>query len=451
MIDHVALRRAVRGQVLVPGDAGFEAARLPWNRAVEQRVRAVVEIEDAADAAAVVTYAGSAGLGVAVQPSGHSATHSLDGQILVRTGRMRGVEIRPQERLARVEPGASWGEVLTAAAKHGLVALAGSSPVVSATGFTLGGGLSWFGRAHGLAANSVRALDVVDATGARARVSADSDPELFWALRGGGGDFALVTAMEIDLYPAPNLYGGRRLWPISHAEEVLSAFREITADAPDELSAWFTLLQFPPFEELPPPLRGLAAVTVDVAFLGEPATGQELTRPLERIAGSVLDTRGPLPVDELGPISAAPTEPMPAAFGGQLLTEFGEEAAATLLSAAGRESVAPLVSVQVRHLGGAFSRAASTAGACGHIAEPYLLGLIGVPATPELAAEVRARQAAVMEAMAPYASGRKPFTFLGEEETAAAAFPEDTLARLRDVKRRRDPRGVFRSNYPVLV
>lgn len=451
MIDHAALRRAVRGEVLVPGDAGFEAAGLPWNRGVDQRVRAVVEVEDAADAAALVAYAASVGLGVAVQPTGHGASSGLDGQILVRTGRMCGVEIRPQERLARVEAGAKWGEVLAAAAKHGLTGLAGSSPVVCATGFTLGGGLSWFGRVHGLAANSVRALDIVDASGARARVTADSDPELFWALRGGGGDFAMVTAMEIDLYPAPSLYGGRCLWPISRAEEVMSAFREITAEAPDELSLWFTLFQFPPLEELPPPLRGMAAVAVDVAFLGEPATGQALTRPLERIAGSILDTRGPLPVDELGTICAEPTEPMPMMYSAQLLAEFGDEAAATLLSAAGRETVGPLLFVQVRHLGGAFGRATPTEGACGHIAEPYVLGMLGVPATPELATAVKERQAAVSEAMAPYASGRKPFTFLGEEERAAAAFPEDELARLRDIKRRRDPGGVFRSNFPVLA
>jgi FAD/FMN-containing dehydrogenase len=235
----------------VPGDEGFETARLPWNRSVDQRVCAVVELEDAADAAAVVRCARLAGLSLATQPSGHGASTELDGAILVRTAQLRGLEIRPDERLARIEAGVQWGQVLAASSKHALTGLAGSSPVVNATGFCLGGGLSWFGRRYGYAANNVRALDVVDADGARSRVTADSDPDLFWALRGGGGDFALVTAIEFGLFPAPQLYGGRVLWQAARAEEVLSAFRDITADAPEELSLWFQHLQFPPFPELP--------------------------------------------------------------------------------------------------------------------------------------------------------------------------------------------------------
>ncbi len=447
----IDLRRTVRGRVLVPGDDGFETARLPWNRSVDQRVRAVVDVEDAADAAAVVSYAKLAGLSVAAQPSGHGASAALDGVILVRTGRMRDVEIRPEDRLARVEAGVQWGEVLTASGKHGLTGLAGSSLVVSVTGYSLGGGLSWFGRRYGYAANSIRAFDVVDADGARSRVTADSDPDLFWALRGGGGDFALVTAMDFDLYPAAELYGGRILWPAAQAEQVLSAFREITADAPEELSLWFALMQFPPLPQLPEPLRGLSAVSIDVAFLGDCAAGQALLRRFDRIPGVILDTRAPLPVAELGRICAEPTDPGATLFRGQLLTHLDDAVAGTLLSAAaGAGSVAPLVSVQVRHLGGALSRPAADAGACGHIAEPYLLGMLGVVFSPEITEAVQERQAAISQALVPYTTGRKPFTYLGYGEKAASAFSGDTLSRLRDIKRRRDPNGVFRSNNPVL-
>ncbi|MFJ2030585.1 FAD-binding oxidoreductase [Streptosporangium sp. NPDC087985] len=440
------LRRAVRGQVLVAGDEGFEQARRAWNLAVDQPVRAVVEAEDADDVAALAGYARRAGLTVAAQPSGHGASGDVEGVVLLRTGRLGGVDVRPETRTVRVGAGVKWGEVLAAASPHHLTGLVGSSPALSVVGYTLGGGLSWFGRRHGFAADSVRAFDVVDAEGARTTVNADSDAELFWALRGGGGDFALVTAVEFDLYPAPHLYGGRVIWPAERAPEVLAVFREITAEAPEELTAWFNLLNFPPLPVLPKFLRGLAAVTVDVTYLGQTDEAQTLLRRLDKIDGVIMDTRGPLRPAELGGVCAEPVDPGPDMFRGELLTGLDEAVAAALLSG----PIDPLVSVQVRHLGGALARPAAGGGACGHLAEPYLLGMLGVPSGPEVAAAIRERHDAFTGLLAPYAGGRKPYTYLGAEESAAAAFPGDVLARLRDVKRARDPHGVFRSNHPVL-
>ncbi|WP_433251055.1 FAD-binding oxidoreductase [Streptosporangium sp. CA-135522] len=440
------LRNAVRGRVLVSGEEGFEQARRPWNLAVEQPVMAVVEAEDADDVAALAGFAHLAGLTVAAQPSGHGATGDVEGVILLRTGRLDEVDVRPDQRVARVGAGVKWGEVLAAASPHGLTGLAGSSPAPSVVGYTLGGGLSWFGRKYGFAADSVRAFDVVDAEGVRSRVSADSDAELFWALRGGGGDYALVTAVEFDLYPAPHLYGGRVMWPVERAPEVLAAFREITAEAPEELTAWFDLLKFPAIPALPEFLRGLAAVTVDVTFLGEGGEAQALLRRLDKIDGAIMDTRGPLPVSELGSICAEPTDPGPSTFRGELLTSLDDAVAAALLS----EPIDPLVSVQVRHLGGALARPAADGGACGHLDEPYLLGMVGSLAVPELAPALKERQDAIAGLLVSHTSGRKPYNYLGGGEKATAAFPGDVLARLRDVKRARDPRGVFRSNYPVL-
>ncbi|MDP9867569.1 FAD-binding oxidoreductase [Streptosporangium brasiliense] len=440
------LRNAVRGRVLVAGDEGFEQAGRPWNLAVEQPVRAVVEAEDADDVAAVVGYARLAGLAVAAQPSGHGASGSADGVILLRTGRLGDLEVRPAERVARVGAGVQWGQVLAAAGPHGLTGLAGSSPVVSVTGYTLGGGLSWFGRRHGFAADSVRAFEVVDAEGRRARVSAGSDPELFWALRGGGGDFALVTAVEFELYPAPRLYGGRVMWPAERAAEVLEAFREITADAPEELSVWFDLLSFPPLPFLPDLLRGKALVAVDATFLGEGGEGQDLLRRLDKIGGAVMDSRGVLPVAELGGICAEPTDPSPGMGHTELLTGLDDAVAQVLLS----RPIDPLLSVQIRHLGGALARSAEGGGACGHLTEPYLLHTLGIPATAEVTAALGARQSEIDAALAPHVSGRRPHTFLSPGDSAATAFPGDVLARLREIKRARDPHGVFRSNYSVL-
>ncbi|MBO3749660.1 FAD-binding oxidoreductase [Streptosporangiaceae bacterium NEAU-GS5] len=444
----IGLRRVLRGRVLVQGDEEFEAISRPWDAAVDQRVVAVVEAADAADVSALVRYARQAGLAVATQPNGHAPSAGFEGTILLRTRLMNSVEVRPGERIARVGPAATWGDVLAEAGKHELVALAGSTAVVSATAFTLGGGVSWFGRKYGFAANSVRSFDVVDADGAQLTVTRESDPELFWALRGGGGDFAIVTAMEFDLHPGNGLYGGRILWPATRAAAVMAAFREVTAQAPDGLSVWFTLLQFPPFPELPEPLRGLSAVAIDVASLdGE---GHDLLRAFEAIPGVIFDTRGPLAAADLGAIAAEPTDPTDAFVHSELLTDLDDAAAAALLMSAGPGTVAPLVSVQVRHLGGALSVVREDAGAAGHIAEPYMLSMVGVLFTPEMEGPVRARQEVIASALAFRTSGRKPFTFLSHDETAAHAFPASTLARLRDIKRRRDPAGVFRSNHPVL-
>lgn len=421
------LKNAVKGNVLVAGEEGFEEATRPWNLAVRQPVAAVVEARDADDVAALVSFARLNGLTVTTQASGHGASGDVEGQILLRTHLLNELEIRPQERIARVGAGVKWGEVLAAAGKHGLVGLAGSSPVVSVTGYTLGGGLSWFSRMYGFAANSVRAFDIVDADGVPARVTAESDADLFWALRGGGGDFVVVTAMEFELYPAPLLYGGKMMWPADRAAEVLQAYREVTADAPEELTVWFDLLQFPGS----PPF-----VAVDVTFLGEDPG--ELLRPFEALGGTLSDTRGLLPTADLGTIAAEPTDPSPGMATAELLTGLDDAVAEILLAA----PINPLLSVQIRHLGGALARPVDSA--AGSVAEPYSIYLIGIPlpGVPE-------KLESLGKALVPHTSGRKLYTFLAPGENAASAFSGETLARLRDLKRARDPRGVLRGNYPV--
>ncbi|HEY3683065.1 MAG TPA: FAD-binding oxidoreductase [Streptosporangiaceae bacterium] len=428
------LRGAVRGRVLLPGEDGFDQAAQAWNRAVEQPVAAVVEAADADDVAALVGYARRSGLSVTAQPSGHGASGDVDGVILLRTARLDEVEVRPGERLARVGAGVKWGAVQAAAGAYGLTGLAGSSPVVSVVGYTLGGGLSWFSRKYGWASEGVRAFDVVDADGVQARVTAASDAELFWALRGGGGDFALVTAIEFDLYPAPGLYGGRVMWPGSRAGEVLEAFHEITAEAPPELSVWLSRFEIPGA----PPM-----VAMDAAYLGDADQGATLLRRLDKVEGPIADTRGVVAVADLGGIADEPTGPVHGLSRAELLTGLDEDAARVLLT----DPIDPLFALQIRHLGGALT--GPGAGAAPVLAESYALYLHGGAAGPEPARAARAEQDRIVRALGAQASGRKPFTSLAPGETAATAFPERTLTRLRDLKRARDPRNVFRANYPV--
>ncbi|KAA8887896.1 FAD-binding oxidoreductase [Nocardia colli] len=429
------LRNVVQGRVLVPGDEGFAAIAQPWNLTVAQPVAAVVEVADAADVAAVVAYARAANIPVAAQPTGHGANGGLEEAILVRTNRLNSVEIDAEQRLAKVGAGANWGQVQAAAGAYGLTGLAGSNPAVGVTGYTLGGGLSWFGRKYGWASDAVRAFEIVDADAERVRVTAATDPELFWALRGGGGDFAVVTGLEFDLFPAPGLYGGRVMWPGARTAEVFELFQTITATAPAELSVWFNRFQFP---DAPP------MVALDAAYLGDPEVGRALLAPLDALGGAIADTRGELAVADLGEIAAEPTEPSPSLSGAELLTDLGDAVVKTLLD----DPVAPLMNIQIRHLGGALA-AGSDAAARGPVAEPYLLYLFGL-GLPQLADAVRARQAEIVSAIAGHLGGPKPYTFLGPLDTAAAAFDDATLSRLRAIKRARDPQSVIRSNYPVL-
>jgi FAD/FMN-containing dehydrogenase len=399
----------------------FDTARRPWNLAIDQRVAAVVDAADANDVATVVRYAGLNGLAITTQPSGHGASGNADDVILLRTGRLDELTVHPRQRWARVGAGVRRGPVLAETSPHGLIGLAGSSPVVSVTGYTLGGGLSWFSRKYGFASDSVRAFDVVTTDGTLTRASEVCNPELFWALRGGGGDFAIVTALEFDLHHAPHLYGGRMTWPSSHLDEVLAAFEEVTAaDAPDALTVWF--------EALP----GMSAVVVDATFLGPAEEGAVLLRRFGKIPGRLSDTRGPLPIADLGTITAEPTAP-----------SAGTSRAELLDSPVFPAELAPLLAVQLRHLGGALSQPGT--GASGHLDEQYLLYMFGLPGIPGTAE----RQESIATALTPHTSGRKPFNFLRPAERAANAFPQSTLTRLRAAKHAWDPQDILRSNYPV--
>ncbi|MGW4352169.1 FAD-binding oxidoreductase [Nocardia sp. NPDC004582] len=433
-MSHNTLRYAVRGRVLLPGDAEFDTARTPWNLTVEQPVAAVVHVEDADDMAAVVGYARDSGLSVTAQPNGHGASGDTAGTILVRTGRLDRVEVDPARRVARVGAGVDWGRLQAAAAPHGLTGLAGSSPVVSVVGYTLGGGLSWFGRKYGWAADSVRAFDIVDTDGRQARVTAASDPELFWGLCGGGGDFAMVTAMEFDLHPAPALYGGLIAWPAERTEAVLDAFRDITAHAPAELTLWLSRLRLP---------QAPAMIAIAAAYLGDATHGRELLRRLDTIDGVIADTRRELSPAESGAIVTEPTAPSPGLMRTELLTALDDNAADILL----RAPIDPLMGVQLRHLGGALAE--PTRGAVPAFTEPYALVLQGAGMDPDIVAAVGITQKRIIADLGARVGGRKPYTVLSPGDSVADVFDTGDLGRLRQLKRARDPYGVFRANFPI--
>jgi hypothetical protein len=448
--DLEALRAAIEGEAFVPGQAGFDQARQAWNLAVDERPAIVVEAGSAADVAQAVRYARARRMRIAPQGTGHGAEplEPLGGAMLLRTTRMRQVRIDPAARTARAEAGAVWADVTVPAGRHGLAALAGSSPNVGVTGYTLGGGLGWLARRYGLAANSVTAAELVTPGGDLVRADAGHESDLFWSIRGGGGSVGVVTALQMRLYPVAQLYAGDLFFPIQRAAEVLHAWRAWTATVPDEVTSLGRLLRFPPLPEIPEPLRGRAFVLVEAAYLGDAGTGVELIGPLRRL-GPERDTFAMIPAPALGQLNMDPPQPVPNQGDGAFLADFPAAAIDALVAVAGPDTDTPLGSIEVRHLGGALARPAAGGGAQPSIDAGYLLFAGGFTSTPDLVSSVRAQAQAVKHALAPWHAGYDYYNFEQTPAPASAVLPPASYRRLQQIKAAHDPDQVIISTHPV--
>ncbi len=448
------LRASVMGAVHVPGEPGWDAARSAWAVHVAQQPLAVVEVTDVDDVRRTVQWAVRHGHQVTAQPVGHGASRALadnrmDRVVLLRTRAMNAIEIDIPKGTVTVGAGVKVGELLAALQGTGLTFLAGSSPDPTVVGMTLTGGMSWFGRAYGFAANAVESVQVVDAHGEQRTVTSATDPDLFWALRGGGGDFGIVTAMEIRLLPGFHLYGGRMLWEIDKMPEVLRAFREVTASAPDKLTLWYHTYQFPPMPEIPEEIRGKAFASVAVAHLGSAEEAEEQLAPLRAVDGIVMDLMGPVRMADLGGIADEPVDPMPSMEHSVLLDDLSDQLIDRLSCVAGENSGSPLAVLQVRHLGGAFRRHDDAHGVCDTLEQPYLLFALGVPAVPELAAAIATTFDRLDVATEGHTNGRTVPNFLGSDGDLDRAWYPATRTRLAQVKSLVDPHHTIRSNRPV--
>jgi hypothetical protein len=316
-------------------------------------------------------------------------------------------------------------------------------------GYTLGGGISWLSRRHGLATNSVLAIEVVTADGAMVRCDHTTEPELFWALRGGGGSFGVVTAIEMALYPLAEVYAGTLFFPWEQAREVLQAWATWTRDVPDTLTSIGRLLQFPPIPEIPEPLRGGQFAVVEVAYLGGAREGDELVAPL-RALGPDMDTIAMVPPHGLARLHMDPEGPTPGIGGGRMLRALPAAAVDALVDAVGPGTGSVLLSVEVRHLGGALGRSADDHGALDRLSGVYLAFGVGLPVVPEVVAPIEASLAAMQASLAPWGTATEYLNFVEEPAAASTFYDPTTLARLQAVKEAVDPTDRFRSNHPIL-
>jgi FAD/FMN-containing dehydrogenase len=432
----------IDGRIATPGDADWDQARAAWNLDADQRPAAVAIVESAADVAAVARFAAENGLNIAGQGTGHGAgplADALDGAILVKTQKLRGIEVDPETDTARVEAGVLSAELGKAANEHGLVFMPGSSPDVGVTGFTLGGGLSWFGRRHGFACNRVTAIDVVTADGEARTVDADNDPDLFWALRGGGGSYALVTALHVSLLPIAEAYGGILIFPAEVGADAVRTYRDWAAEAPEEFTSVVRFVTPPPIPDVPEPLRGKPLLTIDGAFIGGKEEGDALLAPLRAIGEPIMDSFAPMPTAGLSFIHMDPENPVPGIGDGMTLRELSDEAIDAWVGVAGIDSGSPLLLSEIRHVGGALGREDESGGALSRLDAAFVMYSVGMPMTPELGEAIPAHINRIEEAMAPWGADGAYFNFSDRPKHVDHILPAAVCERLREVKEKWDP------------
>src|SRR4051812_4270811 len=362
------LKALSTGEVVSPADSGYDEARAAWNLAADQRPAAVAIPENETDIAFAVAYAREAGLRVSVQGTGHNPMPlgDMSGSILIRTHRMRQVDVDPSARRARVQAGAMWSDVTVPAAAHGLAPLSGSSPDVGVVGYSLGGGIGYLGRKHGIATNSVTAIELVTADGEHVRVDASHDPDLFWALRGGGGNFGVVTALEFKLYPVSALYGGWLVWPWEQSHEVISRGVEWPRTTPDEVPSMARIMQLPPFPDIPEIVRGRQIVVVSAAIIGSREDGEWLLGPMRDLKPEI-DTFAEMPLAGLSHLHGDPEQPVPAISHTTMLDALPPSAVDTFVEKAGPDAGTALLMAELRQMGGAFARSGESHGALDRI------------------------------------------------------------------------------------
>ncbi len=447
-----ALAGLCEGRVHLCGDPSYDHVRTPWNLAVDQRPAAVVLPESAREVSQVVRAAASAGLRVAPQSTGHNAgplaAHGLDDVVLMRLSRMTGVCVDPARGIVRVEGGTEWLPAVEAAHEHGGAVLHGSSPDVGIAGYSLGGGMGWFARKLGLATNSLTAVEVVVGDGSLVRADATTNAPLFWAVRGGGGSFGVVTALEFRMYPIRSAYAGMLVWDIAHTERVLRAWSAWAPGAPDEVTTSFRVLRVPPLPELPEPIRGRSLVVVDGAVLDSDEPARRLLAPLRALAPE-LDTFDRAPARSLVRLHMDPEGGAPVVSDTAMLAGLPDDGVDTFVEAVGPDSRTSLLMAELRQLGGQLGRPQQGAGALTHLEGAFAAFGGAMAATPEMGAQGHVDALSFTSALAPYANGRQYLNFAENPVDPRAGYAESAWVQLTGIRSAVDPDGVFAANHPV--
>jgi FAD/FMN-containing dehydrogenase len=446
------LESRIDGRVLTAGADDFDAARQTFNVLHDQQPAALVRVASSEDVREAVRYAAKHGLRVAPQATGHNAgpIDGLEDALLIRTDDLQEVSIDVAARRARVGSGVRWGAVADQASAAGLAPLSGSSRDVGVAGYSLGGGMGWLARKHGLQTNALTAVEIVTADGELRRIDHDNETDLFWAVRGGGGNYGVVTALEFELFPAQELYAGSLFFPYERASEVMHAWHEfVAAGLPDEITTVGRLMQFPPIEEVPEVVRGKQFAILQAAYLGGEREGAELLRPLAEL-GPAMNTFAMVEPNALGHLAMDPEEPMPYVGSSRLVSNVSSAGIDAFVGASGPGSGSGLANVELRSLGGALARRAPGAGARATLDGDYLVFAVGGVFTPDGFDEVLGQAEAVTGAMAPWDAGTRYLNFEeGDGVDARVFFDADSWRLLRALRTHWDPTGLFLANHEI--
>jgi FAD binding domain/Berberine and berberine like len=442
---------SIRGRIATSSDSDWDEARQAWNLAADQQPSAVALVESADDVSKVIRFAKENGLQVAGQGTGHGAVAlgPLDDVILVKTERMRDVAIEGEK--ARAEAGALAEDVAEAAAGQGMCSMPGTSPNVGVTGYTLGGGLSWLGRKYGWACNRVSAIELVSADGEPRTVDATSDPDLFWALRGGGGGYAIVIALHVELLPIAEAYAGNLLFPAELSQDALRAYREWTATAPEEVGSMVRLMNLPPLPDVPEPIRGKKFLQIAATCIGSREEGERAIAPLREIGEPMMDTFEQIPATGLTRIAMDPEPPVPGLGHHRVLNELPDEAIDAFYEAAGPESDSPLLLAELRQLGGALARPAENGGALSKLDGEFVMLGIGMLMDPAMKEPIDAQLDKMAETMKPWTAEGGYFNYAERSCDVDAILPPETCERLAHVKRSWDPDNLIRANHSIAL
>ena len=460
------LRARVNGGVFVPGDAGYDTARQTWNATTfDQRPAIVVMPSSSGDVVSAVDFARECNLSIAAQGGGHGHPRPANDALLVNFASMTSVRITPgavpsdsSERsgaagTARTDAGAKWRDVIAAAHPHGLAPLNGSSGTVGVSGYILGGGIGWLARQYGAAAGSLRSVELVTADGRLLRVHDHSHADLFWGLRGGGGNFGIVTSFDFDLYPVTEIFGGFVAYPLAQGKPALSAYAQWTKTVPDTVTSAMRLVHYPPAPAIPEPLRGVSAIVIMACCTGMTADGEALVKPLRSIGAPLLDTFRPMPYADIGTVANDPPDapPLFTFINGGGLRDLSSDVIDALLRIAG-DRAAGIFVVEARHAGGALARQPEDAMPFG-FRSPWFISALAAAPTPHVLDSARPSVASLFEALKPELTGEVLINSLDAGNTGPhltrAAYSEENYRKLVALKDKYDPANVFRFNHNI--
>ena len=443
-----------RGPVVRPGDAAYDEARRVWNGMIDRRPAIIAQCRDVADAAHTIALARESGLRLAVRGGGHNVAGfgTCDGGIVLDLSSMTAVTVDPAARTARVGGGAQWAQVDAATQAHGLATTGGLVSTTGVAGLTLGGGIGWLMREHGLALDNLEEVEMVLADGRVARANASENTELFWGVRGGGGNFGVVTAFTFRLHPVgPIVYGGALFYRAERARELLRFWREWVPTLPDQLTTMAVFLTAPPEPFIPDGLQGTPAIAIALCYSGPLDQGEQLVAPLRAFAPPAADAVGPIPYVALqGMFDAGAPKGIQAYWKTEYLPALDDVAIDLLAAHAGRMG-APFAQLHLHHLAGAVARVPADATAFGRRTAPFILNFVGLWMDPaEADAHITwAREGA--SGARRFSSGAQYLNFMGEagESEVRAAYGPSAYARLAGLKAQVDSANLFRLNQNI--